>query len=176
MKVFVSWSGERSRFVAFELSTWLRRVIQALEPWMSAKDIISGAVWQQEIKTQLTDAKFGIICLTPENLTAPWIMFEAGALANAMARNLVCPYLVAMTSTIDIEPPLDQFQAEKADKDGTLNLLRGLNLRLADLGERPLKDGDLNDAFEHYSPDLEKKLATIPALTSPTLPRVRSDT
>jgi len=39
MKVFISWSGQRSAAVADALRYWLPKVIQALEPWMSADDI-----------------------------------------------------------------------------------------------------------------------------------------
>lgn len=43
MKVFISWSGETSKKVALALKAWLPNVIQALDPWMSDKDIEKGA-------------------------------------------------------------------------------------------------------------------------------------
>jgi len=42
MKVFISWSVQRSAAVADALRYWLPKVIQALEPWMSADDIEKG--------------------------------------------------------------------------------------------------------------------------------------
>lgn len=78
MKVFLSWSGERSKQVANLLSSWLCCVIQATRPWISSKDIDRGSLWFSEINDQLKDTSVGIICLTKENKDRPWILFEAG--------------------------------------------------------------------------------------------------
>ena len=42
MKVFISWSGERSKQMAAALKEWLPTAIQYLEPWMSDTDIHAG--------------------------------------------------------------------------------------------------------------------------------------
>ena len=39
MKIFISWSGAQSQYIAGILRWWLRRVIQHLDPWMSELDI-----------------------------------------------------------------------------------------------------------------------------------------
>lgn len=39
MKIFVSWSGKRSKAVAELMSDWLKCVIQASQPWISTRDI-----------------------------------------------------------------------------------------------------------------------------------------
>src|ERR1700749_560604 len=67
MKVFISWSGTRSRAVANALHPWLPDVLQQMEPWMSQRDIGAGARWSQELDEQLESTQFGIICVTPEN-------------------------------------------------------------------------------------------------------------
>ena len=68
MKVFISWSGDRSQAVANAFKEWLPMVLQYVEPWVSEKDINAGERWAQMIAGELEQANFGIICLTPENL------------------------------------------------------------------------------------------------------------
>ena len=89
MRVFISWSGTKSRLLAEALRDWIPYVLPSAEPWMSATDIVPGARWSIEIASQLDTANVGIICLTPENIDAPWIMFEAGALSKTLSRALV---------------------------------------------------------------------------------------
>src|SRR6266545_990864 len=98
MKIFISWSGQRSRTVAAFLNDWLKDIIQIADPWMSANDIDAGVRWSRAIEERLQATKFGILCLTKTNLNAPWILFEAGALAKTIEDTFVCPYL------IDLEP------------------------------------------------------------------------
>jgi hypothetical protein len=71
MKVFISWSGQRSAAVADALRYWLPKVIQALEPWMSADDIEKGTRWRSGLASELEQSSVGIICLTRENLNCP---------------------------------------------------------------------------------------------------------
>src|SRR6185369_14317031 len=122
MRVFVSWSGDRSRAIAEILRDWLPYVLPSAEPWMSSTDIERGSRWSLEISEQLDKANIGIICLTPENLEAPWILFEAGALSKALSRTLVCTYLFQVGPT-DIKGPLSQFQASLATREDTKKLL-----------------------------------------------------
>ena len=81
MKVFMSWSGERSRALANALGPWLRQVVQSVEPWMSNR-IGKGMRSGTEIAGALDNARAGIICVTAENLESAWINFEAGALSK----------------------------------------------------------------------------------------------
>src|SRR3989304_7947901 len=80
-RVFIGWSGNQSKAVAEALPSWLPRVIQAIQPFMSELDIPSGAKWQSTLDDELMTADFGIVCLTPENLSSPWVLFESGALS-----------------------------------------------------------------------------------------------
>ena len=70
MKLFISWSGDRSRIVAEALRSWIPDIIQAVKPWVSGVDIRAGTRWSREVEQQLLDTRFGILCLTKENQTA----------------------------------------------------------------------------------------------------------
>lgn len=157
MLVFLSWSGARSRRVAEVLREWLPNVIQAVDPWMSDKDIDKGARWSADIADRLNEAKIGIVCLTSENLDAPWLLFEAGALSKIVGEAHVCPYLLDLSPT-DLDGPLVQFQVTTCSKSDTFELLRTVN---SALGDKPLPDSKLKEAFEKWWPDLEGRLEGI---------------
>jgi TIR domain len=70
LKIFISWSGPRSQGVAEALHDWLPNVLQNVKPWLSANDIDKGAKWRQAVTGELEKSNFGLICLTPENLTS----------------------------------------------------------------------------------------------------------
>jgi hypothetical protein len=158
MNIFVSWSGERSKAVAECLRSWIQDVIHAVHPWISTEDIDPGIRWNAEVADELQASQFGIICLTRENLAAPWILFESGALAKTLQNTLVCPYLIDL-EVGELTGPLAQFQAAKADKSGTLSLLRSINMRL---GDQMLAEDRLRRVFERWWPDLELVLNGLP--------------
>lgn len=168
MKIFISWSGQRSKAVAEALRDWLVRVIQRLEPWVSSEDIRAGARWQIEIAGVLSNTKVGILCLAPENLDSRWLNFEAGALAKTIDNvTFVCPYLIDLDPT-DVPLPLGQFQAKRADFEGTKSLVQTINDAL---GEVALTESQLSDAFETYWPRLKEILDNLPAPEGQTAKR-----
>jgi len=157
MKIFLSWSGERSRQVADLLDDWLQCVLQAVTPWMSSKDIDRGALWFSEISDQLADTSVGIVCLTKENRNKPWILFESGALAKGISSNRVCTFLIDLRPT-DVENPLAQFNHSQPDKTGLWDLVRTINSTLED---KKLSEKILEKVFETYWPQFEKSFNDI---------------
>ena len=157
MKIFVSWSGETSKKLAEALHAWIPNVIQSVEPYMSSEDIRQGSRWFADISTHLEEARFGILCLTPENLEAPWLLFEAGALSKIVDASLVVPYLFNL-STSDLQGPLAQFQATRADEESTREMLLDLN---STLGDQRLEESRLVLSFDHWWPELASAMGTI---------------
>jgi len=170
MKVFVSWSGDRSKVVAESLSKWLPDVFQDLTIWMSAHNIDAGQRWGRVLDEQLASTSFGILCLTPENISSPWLLFEAGALSKVIAEAKVVPYLFQV-STTDVPYPLAQFQGVEATSGGTINLLQSINSSL----ERSLPADRLERLFQKWWPDLESELKSVAADPKRTLPQQRSE-
>lgn len=71
MKVFISWSGGRSRAIADVLRRWLPSVLQAVRPYFSPDDVAKGARWSSEIAKELEASRIGLLVITPENQEAP---------------------------------------------------------------------------------------------------------
>ncbi|WP_443191060.1 hypothetical protein [Pseudomonas indica] len=174
MKVFLSWSGQRSREVASLLSDWLCCVIQASRPWISTRDLDRGSLWFGEINDQLKDTTVGIICLTQENKTRPWILFEAGALAKGLTTSRVCTLLVDLEPK-DIEDPLAQFNHTFPSRESVLGLVKTLN---STLGANGLDNRILEQVFNTYWPQFEQRFAEILENTEtqpPSKPRPKED-
>jgi hypothetical protein len=112
--------------LAEALIEWLPLVLPYTKPWVSKSDIQSGERWSISIANELQDSNFGIICVTRDNLTAPWILFEAGAIAKSMEDGRLIPLLLDLDFK-EISGPLAQFQAKKADLDGIKELVLDLN-------------------------------------------------
>lgn len=155
MKIFLSWSRPRSRAVAEALNDWLNRVIQAVKPFYSP-DIEKGAKWSNELDAALEGTRFGIICLTPDNLNSTWIHYEAGALSKTPDA-LIWTFLHGINPG-DVPQPLGKFQHTMADKEDVFKLLKSINKRLADVGGEPIDIKVLSESFEMYWPKLEEKL------------------
>jgi hypothetical protein len=149
VKVFLSWSGDRSKLIAAELKDWLRFVINDLEPFMSA-DIEAGARWQGVIASELQSTQFGIILVTQENQDSRWLNFEAGALAKAVDVSRVVPLAVNLKPT-EIRQPLGQFQAQPLNATGVLAVLRSINQHCAN----PLTAEHLEKSFDRWWPDMQ---------------------
>lgn len=157
MKIFLSWSGNRGRALAEALRDWLP-LIHGVEPWLST-EMERGVRWGAELESGLKESRAGVVCLTKDSLTSPWLLFEAGAISKAIEKTLVCPYL------LDVEPgelpgPLQQFQTTRAEKDETRKLVHSINRML---GERARPEGTVDKTFEHLWPVLEAALKAIPA-------------
>jgi TIR domain len=163
MQVFLSWSGERSKAAAKSFADWLPLVIQSVKPWYS-EQIESGARWSNEIATRLDATNFGLVMVTPENQHAPWLLFEAGALAKSISDARVVPVLIDFQRKTDLSGPLSQFQACLPVEEDMLQLVRDIN---RGLGDDRLNDSTIGDTFNAFWKRLTDDLEEISAKSLP---------
>jgi hypothetical protein len=164
MKVFISWSGDRSKHIAETFQEWLRRVLQATEPWISTH-IDKGLVWDNEISKNLNESRIGILCLTLDNLDSTYLHYEAGAISNVEGA-IVCTFLFDIDS-IDVRQPLSRFQNTKYIEADILLLLKTINLKLKENNETHLLEKDLEENFKLFYPLLQRELDKTPATNQP---------
>ena len=162
MKVFLSWSGDRSQIMANALREWLPLVLHFTEPWLSNHDINAGERWSAEVAKELEESNFGIICTTKDNVNAPWVLFEAGALAKSMEDGRVTPLLLDLDFK-EISGPLTQFQAKKVDEKGLKELATSINKAHGS----SIPDEQLNRLFGALWSDLRDKIEEIPKISTP---------
>ena len=172
MKVFITWSGDTSKAIAEALRNWLPSVVQAIKPYFSPDDITKGSRWSTEIAKELEECKVGLLCLTADNLDAPWIMFEAGALSKSLSAARVCPLLFGIEPS-DIKGPLVQFQAAPFARDEMRKAIRMMN---QELGPLALSGEVLDSVFDMWWPRLEESIRIIMSSTAiAATPAVRSE-
>jgi hypothetical protein len=156
LRVFISWSGERSRDVAVALGDWLPQVLNAVDPFVSTRDLAAGARWAIEIAERLEETDFGIVCVTKENQLEPWLNYEAGAIAKSVAASRVVPLAIDLAPA-EIVHPLGQFQGTEATEKGIGEIVESMNAACP--AQRP--ELQLAKALEKWWPDLEAELQTV---------------
>jgi hypothetical protein len=157
MKVFLSWSGELSHRTALVFREWLPSVIQSIVPYVSSEDIDKGARWSTDIAKELEESTFGILCVTKENVHAPWLTFEAGALSKTMTKSAVCPFLFDIKRS-EVNGPILQFQSTIFEREDVKKLVYALNQAC---GEDMLSDERLEKAFQVWYSTLEAQLNNL---------------
>ncbi len=155
-QVFISWSGDLSKKLAEAVREWLPATLQFVKPYFTPVDIEKGTKWGAEISAELEKSDTGIICLTRENLSSPWILFEAGALSKK-PRSRVCTLLFNLETT-DVTGPLTLFQHTRFVKNDFKGLVETIN-NVG--GESKLEKSVFDRVFEMWWPRLEEQIATI---------------
>lgn len=165
MKIFVSWSGEDSRLAAELFRSWIPNVLQEVEAWVSSQDISKGEKWSAGLWESLSEIEFGVLMVTAANHSAPWILFEAGALSKTV-RSRVIPILCNVDRVALGNSPLSQFQNAFPQKEDIWQVIEAINSACS----RPLELERLRATFEKWWPDFEAGFASI-SFTGPSVQR-----
>jgi len=157
MRIFTSWSGERSKAAALGLKSLLQDLFEDAVQVFVSDHISPGEAWAQRLGTELERSEYGILCLTQDNFQAPWLLFEAGAIAKKFGTSRIVPYLIEALPLAAERSPLAQFQHVRADRDGTHRLVEAIN----NIRETPKPMDRLERSFAKWWPDLEQTLNSL---------------
>jgi len=170
MRIFLSWSGDRSKAAALGLKSLLEDTFPESVDVFISDHIDAGETWARRLETELDQSQFGVLCLTQDNFQAPWLLFEAGAIAKKFGSARVVPYLIDDLPAVADRSPLAQFQHVQANLEGTFRLVKSINA----VRENPQLNERLERLFNRWWPDFEQTLKALPAPAAKQ-PNQRSD-
>ncbi len=158
-RVFICFSGERSRLLGEALERFISRVCGQANPFISAHHVEAGERWGERLDSELNDINIGGACITKEGQDGSWLHFEAGALSKNKEIAHVCPYLLDVEKG-EIRGPLSRFQALEATEQDTKELVLMIN---KELEKKELSDESevLDDRFTKYWPDLRDTIEEL---------------
>ena len=129
MRVFISWSKEKSQDMAFILKELLQSF--GLETFVSEKDILAGEAVQSQINSHIQNCDLLVLCFTHENKKSPWLLYEAG-LACGMGKKVI-PIL------------FDHDQNWHSWVDNPMNFAREISIQSTDFQDVFLRAFNLSD-------------------------------
>jgi hypothetical protein len=157
MRTFISWSGEHSRRAGLGLKSLLEDLFtDGVEVFMS-EDIRPGEPWAGRLNDEIEHSDFGILCLTEDNFEAPWLLFEAGAIAKQLGSKRVVPYLIDPLPPAADRSPLFHFQHVTATEDGTRRLIKSIN----EVRTPPLSDQRLEKSYGRWWGDFAQTIKML---------------
>jgi hypothetical protein len=139
MRAFISWSGQRSQALGNALRSWLPQIIPGID-FFHSEEIPKGRNWHVEIIKALRGCSIGIFCITPESLRSPWVLFEAGALAQHGDQPTLLTYIL---SPVELTGPLSHFQGTRFEQEDSRRFVQTL-ARLAAVAD----DGKVLQRFD----------------------------
>lgn len=110
--VFLSWSGDQSRKIAELFQTLFNHTFEpTINSFVSSRDIRGGSRSISELFKKLQICNYGICFINSDNVRAPWIQFEAGALSKIVDESRVMILLLdeKCLKLLD-DTPLREFQ------------------------------------------------------------------
>lgn len=120
-----------------------------------SRAIEGGARWTHEIPKNLENCGDGLVVVTSENVEAPWLHFEAGAISKQIDASYVTPLLFDADIGDLQGTPLSLFQAKRIAKND-------LQVLMEEMGKRRGKDETgIRRRFGHAWTDFEAALSGV---------------
>ncbi len=160
MKIFLSWSEERSKKIAEEFKNFLGQTCQQAITFFSFHDIESGTNWANKLMKELEQTNIGLFFFTPENLKSTFMHFEAGGLLRNEEKTIengkIIPVLFGIKKS-DIVQPFAMFHMVIFNKVEIFKLINEIN----DKFQNPVKNKFLESIFEKFYPETETEIQKI---------------
>lgn len=128
--------------------------------FVSDLDIVSGTDWWNKIKKELKSSSIGIVCITKENLSAPWLYYESGAM---IARGItVIPLLINCSNESLNGTPLTKNQSiDFYNLPQFIKMIKDID-RILGLGKINNQiDEKLKEYYEQIKKDLSNTLKLL---------------
>ena len=117
--VFLSWSKALAKEIAVKFRDDLEFIFGSrVTVFFSPDDIKSGQKAFYEINKQLNITNYGVFIVTEENKNAPWIFYEAGAIAKNERKCRVMVLLAGVGNNALQDTPLQQYQNCYLNEEG----------------------------------------------------------
>ncbi|WP_371805347.1 hypothetical protein [Candidatus Lokiarchaeum ossiferum] len=155
MKVFISWSGSKSKRIAEVFNEFIPIFLQTTKPYMS-KSMDKGTIWLLDILRSLEESYVGIVCLTKDNQNKPWINFEAGALLQGTDSSRIMTFLIDLTSD-EVIKPLSIFQSTSFTEEEILSMILSINKK----SEMVVQESVISTGFSSTWKLFKKKIEKI---------------
>lgn len=127
MKIFISWSKDKSRRLALATKKLLENTLSnAIEVFFSP-DMYKGTCVDNEIHRNLIESEKCIVCITAENFKNPWLMYEAGVVYgahfNSPGEGVVIPILFEHIPSWSswVDKPLNRYVPIRMDNDSNIS-------------------------------------------------------
>lgn len=137
------------------MATNVFQQIHSGDVFLSSSDVDLGKPWFSALGQVLQESDFAILCLTKDNIRAPWILYEAGAVSKQLDIARIAPLLIGITAQ-DVPSPLSQFQSAMLNREGVEKLLTSINTQL---GANGLAASMLNATFRTWWRKLQPDIA-----------------
>ena len=115
MKIFISWSKNKSKLLAQQTKKLIQNTIGNAVEFFFSPEMYKGTRVDHEIHENLLESDKCIVCITSENFKNPWLLYEAGVIFGAnhskTNRSIVIPILFEHIPNWSswIDKPLNQY-------------------------------------------------------------------
>ena len=155
MRVFISYSGPRGTKIAESLKYALDGVFPNVDVFC-ASERLHGKRWREGLRDALAASDFGIAVLTPDSHSAPWILFESGALTKGLGEAFF-PIRYGLEPK-DLPRPLEEFHGLNGhDFDEIFEFVRDIHAALnqREPGSDNRSETRLREDFDRQWVDLQ---------------------